>query len=102
MGKPVHSAAASALGYQHQTWWALLLFLLTTADLTANSAGYLLQPVASSVRDESRALKALEAARKASTSKDNKKPTGGRRCLERSGRVRHLVPQVSPDSCTRH
>ncbi|MEU7647057.1 ABC-three component system protein [Streptomyces huasconensis] len=49
------------------------LFLLTTADLTADSAGYLLQPVASGVRDESRALKALEAARKASTSKDNKK-----------------------------
>ncbi|MFI9193008.1 ABC-three component system protein [Streptomyces californicus] len=27
MGKPVHSAAASALGYQHQTWWALLELL---------------------------------------------------------------------------
>ncbi|MFE7299865.1 ABC-three component system protein [Streptomyces sp. NPDC057579] len=49
------------------------LFLLTTADLTADSAGYHLQPVASGVRDESRALKALEAARKASTSKGNKK-----------------------------
>jgi len=49
------------------------LFLLTTADLTADSAGYLLQPVASGVRDESRALKALEEARENSTSKDNKK-----------------------------
>ncbi|MGW5637909.1 ABC-three component system protein [Streptomyces sp. NPDC003832] len=27
MGEPVHSAAASALGYQHQTWWALLELL---------------------------------------------------------------------------
>lgn len=27
MGKPVYSAAASALGYQHQTWWALLELL---------------------------------------------------------------------------
>ncbi|MFI9193013.1 ABC-three component system protein [Streptomyces californicus] len=49
------------------------LFLLTTADLTADSAGYLLQPDASGVRDERKALEALEAARKASTSKDNKK-----------------------------
>ncbi|MFE1961556.1 ABC-three component system protein [Streptomyces sp. NPDC059479] len=49
------------------------LFLLTTADLTPDSAGYLLQPVASGVRDEDQALKALEAARKASTSQDNKK-----------------------------
>ncbi|MGP2441357.1 dsDNA nuclease domain-containing protein [Streptomyces sp. JW3] len=27
MREPVHSAAASALGYQHQTWWALLELL---------------------------------------------------------------------------
>jgi hypothetical protein len=27
MGESVHSAAASALGYQHQTWWALLELL---------------------------------------------------------------------------
>ncbi|TMR09212.1 hypothetical protein ETD86_44480 [Nonomuraea turkmeniaca] len=49
------------------------LFLLTTADLTPGSAGYLLQPLVSGVRDESRGLEALEAARKTSTSKDNKK-----------------------------
>lgn len=49
------------------------LFLLTTADLTADSAGYLLQPVASGVRDEGRALKALEEAQATSTSKANKK-----------------------------
>ncbi len=49
------------------------LFLLTTADLTQDSAGYLLQTVVSGVRDEGRALGALEAARRASTSKGNAK-----------------------------
>lgn len=49
------------------------LFLLTTADLTYDSASYLLQPAASGVRDEGRALNALEEARKASKSKTNKK-----------------------------
>ncbi|MGW0358532.1 ABC-three component system protein [Nocardia nova] len=49
------------------------LFLLTTADLTPDSAGYLLQPSESGVRDERRALEVLEVARKASTNKENKK-----------------------------
>ena len=49
------------------------LLLLTTAELSPGSAGFMLQPVASGVRDEERALQALLAARKASTSRDNKK-----------------------------
>ncbi len=49
------------------------LFLLTTADLVVDSAGYLLQPAASKMRDETRALAALEVARKASKSKENRK-----------------------------
>ncbi|MEU7175235.1 ABC-three component system protein [Micromonospora tulbaghiae] len=49
------------------------LLLLTTADLPVGSVGYLLQPAASGVRDEEGALRALVAARMASSSKDNKK-----------------------------
>ncbi|OEV03746.1 hypothetical protein AN219_37860 [Streptomyces nanshensis] len=49
------------------------LFLLTTAALPADSAGFFLQPVAAGVRDEDRALGALAEARRASTSKENRK-----------------------------
>ncbi|WP_329574934.1 hypothetical protein OG500_38065 [Kitasatospora sp. NBC_01250] len=49
------------------------LLLLTTAELSPGSAGFMLQPAASGVRNEEQALQALEAARKTSISKDNKK-----------------------------
>ncbi|GAA1469260.1 hypothetical protein NE857_25905 [Nocardiopsis exhalans] len=49
------------------------LFLLTTAELSTDSAGYLLQPASSGARDENRALTALETARTNSTNKDNQK-----------------------------
>ncbi|MET9878559.1 ABC-three component system protein [Actinacidiphila glaucinigra] len=49
------------------------LLLLTTADLPAGSVGFLLQPVASGVRNEDRALEALVAAREASVSRENRK-----------------------------
>jgi hypothetical protein len=49
------------------------LLLLTTADLPAHSAGSLLQPATSGVRDEHRALEILVSARSASESKENKK-----------------------------
>lgn len=49
------------------------LFLLTTAELPADSAGSLLQSVESGIRDEDRALAALLAARQTSESKANRK-----------------------------
>ncbi|MFI5851778.1 ABC-three component system protein [Micromonospora chalcea] len=49
------------------------LLLLTTAELPTGSVGHLLQPFATGVRDEEQALRALVAARRASSSRDNKK-----------------------------
>lgn len=48
------------------------LLLLTTADLPPNSAGFFLQSETSGARNEERALEALEAARRASTNKENR------------------------------
>ncbi|MGW4958217.1 ABC-three component system protein [Nonomuraea sp. NPDC004186] len=64
---------AHAVTNQHINLEETDLFLLTTADLPTDSAGFLLQSAASGVRDEMRARTALEAAMAKSKNKDNQK-----------------------------
>uniref|UniRef100_A0AAU2VWI6 ABC-three component systems C-terminal domain-containing protein n=1 Tax=Streptomyces sp. NBC_00008 TaxID=2903610 RepID=A0AAU2VWI6_9ACTN len=64
------------------------LFLITTAELAPDSAGYHLQPKASSHRDEDKALRLLRAAREASKNDQLRKAFEAFDGLEADGAMR--------------